>query len=74
MSRTAFQSVEDLMGQFSNLEIPTYQIEAFAYRPLQWNPAVVCPLDVWFPDEMLQAIEEENNLAETAFFVAEAGV
>ena len=33
------------------------------------NPAAVCPLAGWLPDERLQAIAAENNLSETAFFV-----
>lgn len=37
------------------------------------NPAAVCPLTSWLPDEILQSIAEENNLAETAFFVPEGG-
>jgi predicted PhzF superfamily epimerase YddE/YHI9 len=34
------------------------------------NPAAVCPLSEWLPDATMQAIAAENNLAETAFFVA----
>lgn len=33
------------------------------------NPAAVCPLDNWLEDSLMQAIAEENNLSETAFFV-----
>jgi PhzF family phenazine biosynthesis protein len=29
----------------------------------------VCPLNQWLPDEQMQSIALENNLAETAFFV-----
>jgi len=32
-------------------------------------PAAVVPLDAWLSDKLLQAIAEENNLSETAFFV-----
>lgn len=46
-----------------------YQIDAFTDRPFGGNPAAVCPLDAWLPDETLQAIAAENNLSETAFFV-----
>ncbi len=46
-----------------------YQIDAFASRPFTGNPAAVVPLDAWLPDATLQAIGEENNLAETAYFV-----
>ena len=35
------------------------------------NAAAVCPLEAWLPDEVMQAIAAENNLSETAFFVAE---
>ena len=45
------------------------QVDAFADRPFSGNPAAVMPLDAWLPDEMLQAIAEENNLSETAFTV-----
>lgn len=50
-------------------EIPIYQIDAFTHRPFAGNPAAVCPLVEWLPDETLLAIAAENNLAETAFFV-----
>ncbi|MDH3650955.1 MAG: PhzF family phenazine biosynthesis protein [Saprospiraceae bacterium] len=33
------------------------------------NPAAVVPLDDWLPDEIMQAIAQENNLSETAFYV-----
>jgi len=53
------------------MRIPLYQIDAFAERPLTGNPAAVCPLEAWLPDDVMQAIAAENNLSETAFFVAE---
>jgi PhzF family phenazine biosynthesis protein len=46
-----------------------YQVDAFAGRIFSGNPAAVCPLESWLPDEQMQAIAAENNLAETAFFV-----
>ena len=49
--------------------LPFHQVDAFADRPFVGNPAAVMPLDAWLPDEMLQRIAEENNLAETAFLV-----
>ena len=49
--------------------IPIFQVDAFAERPLSGNPAAVMPLDRWLPDELMQAIAAENNLAETAFTV-----
>lgn len=45
------------------------QIDAFATRPFEGNPAAVLPLDHWLDDTMLQAIAAENNLSETAFLV-----
>ncbi|MGF1609688.1 MAG: PhzF family phenazine biosynthesis protein [Kiloniellales bacterium] len=50
-------------------EIPLYQVDAFAARAFGGNPAAVCPLDDWLPDEVMQAIAAENNLSETAFLV-----
>jgi PhzF family phenazine biosynthesis protein len=54
------------------MEIPIYQIDAFARGVFSGNPAAVCPLKSWLPDATLQAIAMENNLSETAFFVKEA--
>ncbi len=51
------------------MQIPLYQIDAFADGPFTGNPAAVCPLDGWLPDPVMQAIAAENNLSETAFFV-----
>lgn len=48
-----------------------FQIDAFANTTFSGNPAAVCPLDSWLDDDLLQKIAEENNLSETAFFVAE---
>jgi predicted PhzF superfamily epimerase YddE/YHI9 len=51
------------------MEIPFYQIDAFASRVFAGNPAGVCLLSGWLPDDTLQAIAAENNLSETAFLV-----
>ena len=51
------------------MELSLYQIDAFASKLFEGNPAAVCPLDAWLPDEMMQNIATENNLSETAFFV-----
>jgi PhzF family phenazine biosynthesis protein len=50
-------------------KIPIFVLDAFADKLFGGNPAAVCPLEEWLPDEMLQAIAAENNLSETAFFV-----
>ncbi|RUR34343.1 PhzF family phenazine biosynthesis protein [Vreelandella nanhaiensis] len=52
------------------MKLDLYQVDAFASRPFEGNPAAVCPLDAWLDDVTLQAIAAENNLSETAFFVA----
>jgi PhzF family phenazine biosynthesis protein len=46
------------------------QIDAFAERAMAGGPAAVMPLDAFLPDDAMQAIAAENNLAETAFIVA----
>jgi predicted PhzF superfamily epimerase YddE/YHI9 len=51
------------------MKIKQYQVDAFASRVFEGNPAAVCPLDHWLDDGLLQCIAEENNLSETAFFV-----
>jgi len=47
---------------------PIYQVDAFTDQLFSGNPAAVCPLEYWLPDELLQNIAAENNLSETAFF------
>ena len=51
------------------MERSLYQIDAFASKLFEGNPAAVCPLDQWLSDEVMQNIATENNLSETAFFV-----
>lgn len=46
-----------------------YQIDAFAEKLFTGNPAAVIPLKKWIPDELMQQLAMENNLAETVFFV-----
>jgi PhzF family phenazine biosynthesis protein len=53
----------------SGLKIPMYQVDAFAGQVFTGNPAAICPLETWLPEQQMQAIAAENNLAETAFFV-----
>ena len=55
------------------MRIPIYQVDAFANRVFSGNPAAVCPLQRWLPDETLQDIAAENNLSETAFLVGSGG-
>ncbi len=55
------------------MELKLYQIDAFADAVFGGNPAAVCPLAEWLDDATLQAIATENNLSETAYFVARDG-
>ena len=54
------------------MRIPYFQVNAFTRIPYGGNPAGVCPLKEWLPETVMQEIAAENNLAETAFFVAES--
>ncbi len=56
--------LEDLIMKY-----PIYQVDAFTDRAFAGNPAGVMPLKSWLPDQVLQSIAAEMNLAETAFFV-----
>lgn len=49
---------------------PIYQVDAFSKNTFGGNPAAVVPLGHWAEDRTLQKIAAENNLSETAFFVA----
>lgn len=49
------------------MELTLYQIDAFTDELFKGNPAAVMLLNKWLPDEVMQNIAAENNLAETAF-------
>lgn len=51
------------------MKLNIYQIDAFANKAFEGNPAAVVPLDRWLGDSVLQAIAMENNLSETAYIV-----
>ena len=51
------------------MRVPLYQVDAFTDRLFGGNPAAVCPLDSWLPDDLLQQIAAENNLSETAYII-----
>ncbi len=51
------------------MKVPIYQVDAFADKQFTGNPAAVCPLPSWLPDDLMQAIAAENNVSETAFLV-----
>lgn len=49
-----------------------FQVDAFADALFKGNPAAVLVVEAPLPDNLMQAIAQENNLAETAF-VTRAG-
>jgi PhzF family phenazine biosynthesis protein len=52
------------------MSIPYFEVTAFANRRFAGNPAAVCLFkDNWLPDDRMQQIAAENNLAETAFLI-----
>ena len=51
------------------MKLTIYQVDAFAEKVFQGNPAAVIPLEDWIEDGLMQKIAMENNLSETAFFV-----
>lgn len=50
-----------------------YVVDAFTDKLFGGNPAAICVMDEWLPDEMMINIARENNLSETAFTVKEDG-
>lgn len=48
-----------------------YVVDAFAEKIFEGNPAAVCVMEGWLPDELMGKIAMENNLSETAFAVRE---
>jgi predicted PhzF superfamily epimerase YddE/YHI9 len=55
------------------MRIPYFQINAFTSNTFGGNPAGVCLLPAWLPDEGLKNIAAENDLSETAFLVRRDG-
>jgi len=53
------------------MRIPYFQVNAFTSSPFGGNPAGVCLLESWLPNQLLQQIAAENDLSETAFFTRE---
>ncbi len=54
------------------MKLKLWQVDAFARHVLEGNPAAVVPLEAWIDAGQMQKIADENNLAETAFFVKSA--
>jgi len=56
------------------VKVKVYIVNAFANKTFRGNPAAVCPLESWLPDDLMQLIAFENNLSETAFFIKKDNV
>lgn len=54
-------------------EIDFYLVDAFSDTTFGGNPAAVCPLKAWLPDETLLKMAQQHNQSETAFFVCSKG-
>jgi len=51
------------------MKLTLYQVDAFTEKLFGGNPAAVVPLKKWIPEELMQQLAMENNLAETVFYV-----
>jgi len=51
------------------MQLRIFQVDAFTDKVFGGNPAAVCPLEHWLPDDVMQRIAIENSVAETAFFI-----
>ena len=54
------------------MTLKLWQVDAFAAKPLEGNPAAIVPLDKFLDAALMQKIANENNLAETAYIVRTA--
>lgn len=59
--------------RYETKEMKQFIVDVFSDQPFQGNPAAVCVLQEWIPDELMMSIARENNLSETAFAVKEGG-
>lgn len=51
------------------MTLKLWQVDAFAEKPLEGNPAAIVPLERFLDPVLMLKIANENNLAETAFLV-----
>src|SRR5665213_544660 len=69
--RTAAINRASVLGA-SAMTLKLWQVDAFANKPLEGNPAAIVPLEKFLDAGLMQKIANENNLAETAYFVKTA--
>jgi predicted PhzF superfamily epimerase YddE/YHI9 len=55
--------------QERSMKLKMWQVDAFASKPFEGNPAAIVPLENPLDADLMQKIAIENNLAETAFLV-----
>ncbi len=46
-----------------------FQVDAFSDKVFSGKPAIVCMLEEWMDDMLLQSIANENCHSETAFII-----
>jgi predicted PhzF superfamily epimerase YddE/YHI9 len=51
------------------MKLKLWQVDAFAAKPLEGNPAAIVPLQAFLDTALMQRIADENNVAETAYIV-----
>lgn len=51
------------------MKLKIWQVDAFASKPLEGNPAAIVPLESFLDTGLMQRIAAENNVSETAYFV-----
>lgn len=56
-------------GGLLKMRVPIYQVDAFASKRFEGNPAAVMLLPAYPDDSVMLQLAGENNLAETAFLV-----
>ncbi|MBQ6808183.1 MAG: PhzF family phenazine biosynthesis protein [Firmicutes bacterium] len=51
-----------------------YVVDSFSEQVFGGNPAAVCIMEQWLPDDLMLRIAQENNLSETAFAVKQGEI
>lgn len=54
-----------------DIALKQFVVDAFTDHVFAGNPAAVCVMEQWLPEDLMVSIARENNLSETAFAVKE---
>ena len=57
-----------------DMTLKQFVVDAFTDHVFAGNPAAVCVMEQWLPEDLMLSITRENNLSETAFAVKEGNV